>query len=331
MSQAAGSRGGSDGYKRRMRVRRGSGYYAEDDKDHYLQMRKQSGETRQAKLDKKVLIAVADSLKDDGVVDIEEAKEVFVHLADGRGNTSELTCNERWTLRYCIGEFEWTEEAHNFILSECKKIQKITDAHSKEITDPIELQRTFEGPNARELGLDGAPKFKVGQEVELHSLRKAVELNGRRCTIIDYDAALGRYWIEIPNEPLRRVVEDNLKLAELETDEPASKRARVEAAAVEPESSTIPVDGMLLDKAILAACRRALRDGAERSDGTKIIDALAAIEVFKAVSDDDVVTLTERWTMRFVLSAFPFTRAAHNFLVEALARDKLRHNNKMAT
>merc|ERR1712113_552269 len=54
----------------------------------------------------------------DGRVSIEDAKKVFEKVADG----SKETAVERWTMRYCLTHFKWTEAAHDWIIEECKKL-----------------------------------------------------------------------------------------------------------------------------------------------------------------------------------------------------------------
>jgi len=54
----------------------------------------------------------------DGRVSLEDAKQVFEKVADGGKETQK----ERWTLRYCMQAFKWTESAHDWIVEECKKV-----------------------------------------------------------------------------------------------------------------------------------------------------------------------------------------------------------------
>jgi len=54
----------------------------------------------------------------DGRVSIEDAKQVFEKIADGGRETQK----ERWTLRYCMQKFKWTDAAHDWIVEELKKV-----------------------------------------------------------------------------------------------------------------------------------------------------------------------------------------------------------------
>lgn len=106
-----------------------------------------------------------------------------------------------------------------------------------------------------------------------------------------------------------------------ECGEPKAKKGKT------GDDGLVFVDGIMLDKEVIIACKKSLMNG-PNDDGKQIIDALEAVEIFKAIADDDVVTRTERWTLRFILSSYRFTRAAHNFLVEALGRDKEKHSDE---
>lgn len=92
---------------------------------------------------------------------------------------------------------------------------------------------------------------------------------------------------------------------------PPEKTARVPEGRANP---TVVVDGMILDRAMLRAC-------AENVKGEEhLVDALEAIKVFVAAANDGVLSCCERWTLRFLLSAYHFTPAAASFLVEALSK-----------
>eukprot|EP00927_Polykrikos_kofoidii_P079981 TRINITY_DN76832_c0_g1_i1.p1 TRINITY_DN76832_c0_g1~~TRINITY_DN76832_c0_g1_i1.p1 ORF type:complete len:243 (+),score=44.21 TRINITY_DN76832_c0_g1_i1:90-818(+) len=93
-------------------------------------------------------------------------------------------------------------------------------------------------------------------------------------------------------------------LAELE--EPPAKVAKGNGAA------TIAVDGMMLDAAFLRICA----EGAENG----VVDSVLAVKIFIAAASDGVLTRTERWTIRFLLSSYHFTQAAAGFIVEVLMK-----------
>jgi len=49
---------------------------------------------------------------------VDDAKKVFEKIEDG----NKVTRAERWTLRYCLEHFNWTEAAHDWIVDELKKV-----------------------------------------------------------------------------------------------------------------------------------------------------------------------------------------------------------------
>jgi len=56
----------------------------------------------------------------DGRVSVEDAKQVFEKVADGGKETQK----ERWTMRYCMQEFKWTDAAHDWIVEELTKVNQ---------------------------------------------------------------------------------------------------------------------------------------------------------------------------------------------------------------
>lgn len=72
------------------------------------------------KLDRGILDACRTAVagQGDGRVSADDAKHVFEKVADGAKETQK----ERWTMRYCMQEFKWTEAAHDWIVEECKKV-----------------------------------------------------------------------------------------------------------------------------------------------------------------------------------------------------------------
>jgi len=96
-------------------------------------------------------------------------------------------------------------------------------------------------------------------------------------------------------------------LAEL-IEPPAKKRKG-------DSTELIWVDGMYLDKDMLKAVKEAFGD-----DG--VVDCYEAVNLFHAAADGNELTCCERWTLRFILSAYIFTDAAFMFIKEALAEHK---------
>merc|ERR1712060_704655 len=56
--------------------------------------------------------------KGDGRVSVDDAKEVFAVVADG----NKVTRAERWTLRFCLTEFHWTEAAQEWFKDQLKAV-----------------------------------------------------------------------------------------------------------------------------------------------------------------------------------------------------------------
>jgi len=148
----------------------------------------------------------------DGRVSLEDAKKVFEKVADG----SKETAVERWTMRYCLTHFKWTEAAHDWVIEECKKI-------------------TQEGQ------IEGSP----------------------------------------------------------------TKRAKTGSSYYET------IDGMKCDRGIVDTCREAV---AGQGDGR--ISKEDAEKVWVQAEDGNKVTDTEKWTLRYCLTSFNFTRAGHDYITE---------------
>eukprot|EP00927_Polykrikos_kofoidii_P007859 TRINITY_DN1322_c0_g1_i1.p1 TRINITY_DN1322_c0_g1~~TRINITY_DN1322_c0_g1_i1.p1 ORF type:complete len:184 (-),score=57.96 TRINITY_DN1322_c0_g1_i1:145-696(-) len=99
--------------------------------------------------------------KGDGRVSVEDAKEVFKKIADGGKETQ----RERWTLRFCLTAFKWTEAAQAYISDEVKKLKQ-------EDEPPAKKQRT-----------EGSSYYEVidGEECDrgiVNACREAVEGKG---------------------------------------------------------------------------------------------------------------------------------------------------------
>jgi len=56
--------------------------------------------------------------KGDGRVSVEDAQTVFLKVADA----GKVTQCERWTVRYCLTEFNWTEPAQDWIVESMKEV-----------------------------------------------------------------------------------------------------------------------------------------------------------------------------------------------------------------
>ena len=151
----------------------------------------------------------------DGRVSVEDAKLVFQKVADGGRETE----TERWTVRYCLAEFNFTEAARKWLVESCKDV-----------------------------------------------------------------------------------------VQEAEDEEPAVKKRRLLGGAYYET-----VDGVGCDRGIVDACREAV-DGA--GDGRISVDD--AKKVFDKVADGGTATQCERWTLRYCMTEFNWTDAAHDWFVEAM-------------
>mmetsp|Transcript_51885 Transcript_51885/g.160959 ORF Transcript_51885/g.160959 Transcript_51885/m.160959 type:complete len:252 (+) Transcript_51885:80-835(+) len=165
MGATAAKEAASVGQKTSLQVDRGhKGYYAKDDLDGYSSMRTTEGSIKSRMLDKDLLAAVADCLKDDGKISAQECRDVVLpKIADGRAGRSEFTCNERWTVRYALGEFAFEEEARKIIL-DATATMTLLDLDDKPITDEASKAKTLYGPTLEELG--APPEKRAKGEAE---------------------------------------------------------------------------------------------------------------------------------------------------------------------
>jgi hypothetical protein len=216
------------------------GSYYGTDPDNYKKARVvRPGDVKATNFDHKLYVSMSQSLNDAGAVNVPEFDgKIWPEIADGRAGRQELTCNERWTIRYGLGEFNWGSEAR--------------------------LKLMLAMPTIDVMGLDGKKETDVKVITEL--------LRGP-------------------------------SLEEL-TDPPAKKRKTGNA-------ELIWVDGMYLDKKMLKVVRAATGD-----DG--VVDCFEAVPLYHAAADGGELTCCERWTLRFILSAYVFTDAAFMFIKEAL-------------
>lgn len=149
----------------------------------------------------------------DGQVSVADAKNVFEAIADGG---KETRC-ERWTLRYCMEEFKWTDAAHDWIIEELKRVPQ---------------------------------------------------------------------------------------------EENPAKKARTSGAGYYEM-----IDGFKCDRGIVDTCREAVIG---QGDGRVSVED--AQKVWGKAADGNKITNTEKWTLRYCFSAFNWTRAGHEFMVEQLKK-----------
>lgn len=233
-------------------------YYGTDP-DGYEAMRKKAsraGDIKACNFDHKLYKTMAASVNELGKIPTDKWKnEIWTDVSDGSLGKPQLTCNERWTLRFGLGDFDWDFDARHHLLVDLPtrlQVMNVT-APPKKVDDPKQMVELLRGPTLQELG------------------------------------------------------------------EPAAKRAKTEAGA-KPQDKLVWVDGMLLDREMLIAAREAAAD-----DG--VIDAREAVGIFNAVASDGKLSRCERWTLRFIIAAYPSTDAAFNFLKEACF--KLEQNDDL--
>jgi hypothetical protein len=64
------------------------------------------------KLDRGIIDACRGAVAGSGRVSVDDAKKVFVEVADG----GRATACERWTVRYCLQEFKWADAAQTWLI-----------------------------------------------------------------------------------------------------------------------------------------------------------------------------------------------------------------------
>jgi hypothetical protein len=86
------------------------------------------------------------------------------------------------------------------------------------------------------------------------------------------------------------------------------------------------VEGMKCDRAVIDACRDAT---VGQGDGRVSVED--AHKVFAAVADGNKVTKVEMWTLRYCMTEFKWTEAAHDWIVEALNKVQNKPKAKKRT
>lgn len=150
-------------------VRRAGRYYAKD-VDGYSKIRTvRPGDIKSTKLDHDLLKAIMDSISSDGKINAQDTKNIILPcVMDGRWGRAELTCNERWTLRYGLGEFSWEYEARQLIFESMQKMH-VLDTAGKSIKDKDDIGRVLSGPPLDELE---KPALKRARTAKGSSWRK---------------------------------------------------------------------------------------------------------------------------------------------------------------
>ena len=95
----------------------------------------------------------------------------------------------------------------------------------------------------------------------------------------------------------------------------SQKKQKVEASEAEDNKKPyyVKIDGMELDSAIVDACRTAV---AGQGDGRVSLEDSKS--VFGKAADGNKITQCERWTVRYCLQEFKWTRPAATWMVDAM-------------
>mmetsp|Transcript_16919 Transcript_16919/g.43096 ORF Transcript_16919/g.43096 Transcript_16919/m.43096 type:complete len:256 (-) Transcript_16919:155-922(-) len=122
--------------------------------DGYKEMRQQArqdGDVQATLLDGDLFKAFNESYSNDGKIDLKEAQgPIYDKIKDGRLGKEELTCNERWTIRYALGEFKWEYDARQFIMNSMHTLD-VLDTADKKLTDKDGVFKALRGPSLKEL------------------------------------------------------------------------------------------------------------------------------------------------------------------------------------
>lgn len=76
------------------------------------------------------------------------------------------------------------------------------------------------------------------------------------------------------------------------------------------------IDGMKMDRAVIETCQAGIDD----PDSPNRITEENAKKIFENISDGGRVTRNERWTLRYCLAAFKWDEAAHDWIVNEVAK-----------
>jgi len=113
------------------------------------------------KLDRGIIDACRTAVmgRGDGRVSADDAKKVFEEAADG----SRVTSCERWTLRYCLQEFKWTEDAQTYLFEELKNIKGGQSPAKKAKTSGTSYYETIDGFKCDRGIIDACRESIVGE------------------------------------------------------------------------------------------------------------------------------------------------------------------------
>ena len=91
--------------------------------------------------------------KGDGRVSKEDAEKVFAKAAEG----FKVTRCARWTLRYCLAHFKWTEAAVTYLDEQMKAATQEDDPVGEEPEEPKTKKAKSHYENVNGMKLDGSP------------------------------------------------------------------------------------------------------------------------------------------------------------------------------
>jgi len=145
------------------------GSYYSTDPDGYSKIRVvRDGGIQTTHFDHGLYKAIAETMNDVGKITCTDLEEKIWHeIADGRGKRQELTCNERWTLRYGLGEFDWTFDARMKLFQDLPKLDVIGPDVYKKIEDVAVIKKLLCGPDLSELEIPPEKKAKGGGGSEI--------------------------------------------------------------------------------------------------------------------------------------------------------------------
>lgn len=147
------------------------GSYYGTDPDSYKKARVvRPGEVKSTHFDHELYKSMAKSLTDDGKVSVAELDSmIWPEIADGRGGRKELTCNERWTIRYGLGEFNWQFDARLKLMQSLPTID-VMSLDDKKVTDEGAVNRLLKGPTLDELSEPPPKRARVEPEEDIDSI-----------------------------------------------------------------------------------------------------------------------------------------------------------------
>ena len=125
---------------------------------------------------------IAVNRKGGGRVSKEDAEKIFAKAADG----SKVTRCERWTLRYCLAHFKWTEAAVTYLDEQMKAATQEDNPVGEEPEEPKTKKAKSHYENVNGMKLDGSPNIYIKATIQnaaadLRLVHKTEELVQESC------------------------------------------------------------------------------------------------------------------------------------------------------